>query len=79
MHLKPKAHIILDLNAMILPLALLKVTGVFRKMKEGEILEIHTEDQETREQIFKVLHSSRYDLVEVNEGESIARILLKKI
>ena len=79
MHLKPKAHIILDLNAMILPLALLKVTGVFRKMKEGEILEILTEDQETREQIFKVLHSSRYDLVKVNAGESIAGILLKKI
>lgn len=77
--MKSETDMTLDLSEMILPLALLKVTEAFRKMKKGEILEVITEDQETRDNIFKVLQASHYELIGVNEIETLCRIQLKKI
>jgi TusA-related sulfurtransferase len=76
--LESKKSIILDLNGIITPLALLKVTEAFRKMKKGDILEILTEANETRNDIFKVLNASSYEIIEISETESVYRILLNK-
>lgn len=76
--MRSKANHILDLSETILPLALLKVTEAFRKIKKGEILEILTEDRETRDDLFKVLPSSLYQLMAINEEKSIYSILLRK-
>jgi TusA-related sulfurtransferase len=76
--LRSKADHILNLTETILPLALLKVTEAFRKTKKGEILEILTEDKETRDDLFKVLPSSLYHLIAINKEESLWSILLRK-
>ena len=77
--MKSETKTTLDLSEMILPLALLNVTEAFRKMKKGQTLEVITEDQETRDNLFKVLQASQYELIEVNEIENLCLIQLKKI
>ena len=77
--MKTRPHILLDLTVTIPPLALLKASEAFRKMNRGEILEILSQDQETRDSLFKVLPSSQYDLIKITEKETVCRILLKKI
>ena len=41
-------------------------------------MEILAEDVETKNDLFKVLPSSLYTLIEIKEEEAIYRILLKK-
>ena len=76
--MESRKSIILDLNGIIHPLALLKVSEAFRNIKKGENLEILTESNEIREDIFRVLNDSRYDLIENSEKEFVYRIILRK-
>ena len=74
-----KADYILDLRGEITPLALLKVTHLFREMKADEILEILGRDIEAREDIFKLLASVSYETTAIEEMEdSCYLIRLKK-
>ena len=77
--LKSGTGMILDLSEMILPMALLKFTEASRKMKNGETMEVITEDQETRDNLFKVLQALYFELIGVHETETRIRIQLKKI
>ena len=76
--MESRKSIILDLKGIILPLALLKVSDAFRKIKKGESLEILTESNEIQDDIFKVLNISCYELIGSSETESVCRIILRK-
>ncbi len=72
---------ILDLRGAIQPITLLKVSQVFREMKEQEILEILCRDPDTRADIFKVLPPFSYELIimeELKENDSSFRVQMKK-
>jgi TusA-related sulfurtransferase len=67
--LKTKPDHILDIRKAIHPISLLKVSQVFRAMKEQETLEILCQDYDTRTDIFKVLPSFSYELIFMEELE----------
>jgi len=69
---------LLDLRSLFNPFTLLKATQALRVLKSGETMEILAEDLETKNDLFKVLPSSLYTLIEIKEEEAIYRILLKK-
>lgn len=75
-----KADHYLDLRGAIPPISLLKVTQVFRRMKENEILEILGRDKETRMDIFKIIPNFTYELIGMEDldPEDSFRVQMKK-
>ncbi|MDM8549878.1 sulfurtransferase TusA family protein [Desulfobacterales bacterium HSG2] len=69
----------LDIRGAIVPITLLKVTGAFREIKPGEILEILGSDPDTRKELFQVLNAFHYQLMDVKDGKTSYRIRLKKV
>lgn len=72
---------ILDLRRAIHPISLLKVSQVFREMKEQEVLEILCRDPDTRTDIFRVLPPFSFELIDKEELEaddSSLRIQMRK-
>jgi TusA-related sulfurtransferase len=67
-----------DLREAIAPFAFLKVTQAFRDMKPGDILQVAGDDPKTRREIFKVLHSVRYTIVDTKEDGNYYCINIKK-
>jgi TusA-related sulfurtransferase len=76
--LKKVADHFLDLTGIVAPITLLKVTELFRKMKDEEILEIVARDPITRNDFFKVLPDASYQLIGIEEGDSSYRIQVIK-
>jgi TusA-related sulfurtransferase len=79
--LKTKPDHILDIRKAIHPISLLKVSQVFRAMKEQETLEILCQDYDTRTDIFKVLPSFSYELIsmeELKKDDPTFRVQVKK-
>jgi TusA-related sulfurtransferase len=72
-----KVHI-LDVRGTIIPITLLKVTHAFREMNPGETIEILIGDGDAREDLFRVLPVSFYEVIEIKEEESFCGISLKK-
>ncbi len=69
---------ILDLRGMIIPVTFLRITQAFREIEAGETIEIVGNDPETIKDLFKILQSSSYELLNINNDESPYRILLRK-
>jgi TusA-related sulfurtransferase len=67
-----------DLREVIAPFAFLKVTQAFRDMKPGDILQVKGDDPKTRMEIFKVLHTVRYTVVDTREEGNYYCISIKK-
>lgn len=79
--MKKDPDYILDLRGAIPPITLLKVSQVFRGMKNQEILEILCWDRDTRKDIFKVLPPFSYELLvmeELSEEGVSCRVRMKK-
>ena len=72
-----KVHI-LDAQGTIIPITLLKLTHVFKEMIPGETIDILIGDGDTREDLFRVLPVSFYEVIEIKEEESFCGISLKK-
>ena len=73
----------LDFRGSITPITLLKVTQTVMKMAPDEVMEIRGSDPETKQDLFRVLPESSYELIsmdisENNASESFYRILLRK-
>ena len=70
----------LDLRGAIIPFSLLKVSQVFKIIQPGEMLEILCSDPDTRNDLFKILPESAYELTLMEELEEdyFYRIQLKK-
>ena len=68
----------LDLRGMHAPITLLMVTEAFRKVNAGETLEILGSDVETKKNLFKVLHASRYELISFRDDMAFYHVLLRK-
>ena len=69
---------ILDLRGMIIPVTFLRITKALRDMEDGEIIEIVGNDPETRRDLFKILQSFPYELLQINKKQTPYRIRLKK-
>lgn len=67
-----------DLREAIAPFAFLKVTQAFRDMKPGDILQLTGDDPKTRTEIFKVLHTVHYTVVDTQEEGNYYCISIKK-
>lgn len=67
-----------DLRVAITPFAFLKVTQAFRDMNPGDILQVTGDDPKTRKEIFKVLQTVNYTVVDIEEDDSFYCISLKK-
>ena len=67
-----------DLREAIAPFAFLKVTQAFRDMKPGEILQLVGDNPKTREEIFKVLQTANYTVVDTEEDNNFYCIRLRK-
>ncbi len=75
-----KTHV-LDFRGGISPITMLKMTRIFSEMQPDEILEILGSDPGTRQDVFKVLPRTSYEVVlmdEDNDTEYIFRMQLKK-
>ena len=72
---------IIDFRDSLSSISLLKVTQVFGKMDSSEILEIRGADPVIRQDLFKVLPHSAYEIVEGDEGgrmEESGRLRIRK-
>ena len=69
---------ILDLRGMIIPVTFLRITQAFREIEAGETIEIVGNDPESIRDLFKILQSFSYELLNINNDESPYRILLRK-
>lgn len=67
-----------DLREAITPFALLKVTQAFREMKPGDILQVMGDDPKTRREMFKVLQTVNYTVVDTEENGKYYCICFKK-
>lgn len=73
----------LDFRGSITPITLLKVTQTVMEMAPNEILEIQGSNPDTKQDLFRVLPASSYELISVDIAENMGpegfyRILLKK-
>jgi len=68
----------LDIRDFIAPITFLKVIQAFRAMKPGEILEIQGNDSDTRKEIFQVLDTFPYQVINIEEKKRFYKIRLKK-
>lgn len=78
--LKQKADHTLDLRGFIVPIALLKVSQVFREMLPEQTLEILCYDSDLRCDLLKILPAFSYELIiaeEIGDGNSF-RLQMKK-
>ena len=69
---------ILDLRGMIVPLTLLKITQALREIKPGETVEIVGNDPETKRDLFKILRTFSYELLNTHDENTVYRVRLKK-
>lgn len=67
-----------DLREAITPFAFLKVTQAFRDMNPGDILQVTGDDPKTRKEIFKVLQTVNYTVVDTEEDDNFYCICLRK-
>ena len=78
-----KVNYRLDFRGSITPITLLKVTQTVMKMAPDEVIEIQGSDPDTKQDLFRVLPESSYELIseDVTEKKGLQafyRILLKK-
>ena len=76
--LKQEINHQLDLRGFFVPISLLKATQAFRGLDPGETLEIVGSDSETREDLFRVLDASHFDLIALQDETEYFRVVLKK-
>ena len=69
----------LDLRRMILPFTLLKLTHGFRKLRNGEIMEIVGTNPYSRKDILKVLRTMPCELLYVGHAKNCYFIRLRKL
>ena len=67
-----------DFREAIAPFGFLKITQAFRDMKPGDILQVSGDNPNTRIEMFKVLHSVRYTVVDTQEEGNYYCISIKK-
>jgi TusA-related sulfurtransferase len=78
-----KVNYKLDFRGSITPITLLKVTQAIMEMAPDEIIEIQGSDPETKQDLFRVLPESSYELISMDIAEKMGsenfyRILLRK-
>ena len=78
-----KVNYRLDFRGSITPITLLKVTQLIMKMAPDEVIEIQGSDLDAKQDLFRVLPESSYELIseDVTEKKGLQafyRILLKK-
>ena len=78
--MRQEADHIIDLRGFIIPIALLKVSQVFREMLPDQTLEVLCYDSEIRNDLLKILPALSYELIfaeDTRDGNSF-RIQMKK-
>jgi len=78
-----KVNYKLDFRGSITPITLLKVTQTVMKMAPDEIIEIQGSDPDTKQDLFRLLPESSYELISEDmalnsDFDSFYRILLRK-
>ncbi|MDA8141193.1 MAG: hypothetical protein M0036_21320 [Desulfobacteraceae bacterium] len=75
-----KADYSFDFRGAIKSLALLKLTRMFREMRANQTLEVLGLDSDTRSDLFRLLPSISYELIELDEREDEPiRLHLRKL
>ena len=69
---------ILDLRGTIIPIALLELTRAFRSLRPSEAIEVLVSDQETKDNVFRVLRGFSYELINLDSQDTFYRITFKK-
>ena len=71
---------ILDLRGMIVPVTLLNISQTLREIKSGETVEIVGSDPGTKRDLFKILRTFPYELLNINENDekTVYRVCLRK-
>ncbi|MEE4164484.1 MAG: hypothetical protein V2I35_00695 [Desulfocapsaceae bacterium] len=69
--------IVIDVRHFVSWFSLLKVTQVFGEMRPHDILEIRGADTEIKQDLFKILPESTYQLLTVDDEESEGFHLLR--
>ncbi len=72
------ADYLIDFRGTLESISLLKLKGIFREMVTDQILEIYVNDPGTVKDIFKVLPSAIYELVEMEDNSGEYTICIKK-
>jgi len=67
-----------DLRKAITPFIFLKVTQAFREMKVGEILQVTGNDPNALREIFQVLRTFFYTVVDAKEGDDFYSVQIRK-
>ena len=76
--MQSKGDHILDLRGMIVPVTLLNISQALREIKPGETVEIVGSDPETKRDLFKILRTFSYELLNINDERTVYRVRLRK-
>ncbi len=69
----------LDFRGAISPLAMLKLSRVFRAMRSNQTLEVLGLDTDTRSDLFRLLPSVSYEVIAMDEkDDALIRVFLRK-
>jgi len=65
---------------MIVPVTFLNITQALREIKPGETVEIIGSDPETKRDLFKILRTFSYELLNIkdNDENTVYRVRLRK-
>jgi TusA-related sulfurtransferase len=72
---------VLDIAGTVIPLALLKVSALFKEMRVHETVDVVGADWETKEDLLKVLPASCCEVVAINAcgpDQPVYRVLFRK-
>ena len=73
------ADLFFDIRECISPIILMKACHAVREMKKGETIQILLRSTVSKEDLFKILPASRYDIVSNRKTESFYRIISKRL
>mgnify|MGYP000494154850 FL=1 len=63
---------------MIVPVTFLNISRSLREIKSGETIEIVGNDPETKRDLFKILRTFSYELLNIDNDKNLYRIRLRK-
>jgi TusA-related sulfurtransferase len=63
---------------MIVPVTFLNISRSLREIKSGETVEIVGSDPETKRDLFKILRTFSYELLNIDNDKNLYRIRLRK-
>ena len=69
---------ILDIRDYFSPLSVLKVRSLLNNLKDGQMLEVWSNDSETKDVLERIIRNSNDELVRIEKGSEYEKIYIRR-